>query len=203
MKDKELREYAKLMKTRFLKDPGVVFQIGDLERAELLLYLQSKGQIQAFDQKNAVKVLEGGKGFLIGYSTKELTEEQLLETLQNSSLKLLAEITEDELLFMQNNAILESEIIPQNWHTKYFDGDAFHLLVVAIDESLKGSGAFRELLTPVFQDCDSKKIPIVLETFNPDNVPLYEHFGFQLVETHTSEKIDLTCFCMMRVGVMV
>lgn len=198
MKENKLKEYAKLMKTRFLEDSGVIFQIGHLERGELLLSLQCEGQIQAFDQQNAVKVLDGGKGLLIGYSSKELPEEQLFEVLQQSSLKLLEMVTEAELLLMQNNAMLESEIIPQNWHTKYFDGEVFHLLVVAIDKSLKGTGAFRDLLIPVIQDCENKKMPIVLETFNPDNVPLYEHFEFQLMESHTSDKIDLTCFCMMR-----
>jgi len=198
LKEKELKIYADLMSSRFSEDPGVLFQIGGLERAELLLTLQCEGQIQAFDQQNAVKVLDGGKGLLIGYSSKELPEEQLFEVLQQSSLRLLEKVTEDELLLMQNNAMLEGEIIPQNWHTKYFNGEVFHLLVVAIDKSLKGTGAFRELLMPVIQDCENKKMPIVLETLNPDNVPLYEHFEFRLMESHTSDRIDLTCFCMMR-----
>lgn len=202
MKENELKEYAKLMTMRFLEDPGVLFQIGQLERAELLLSLQCEGQIQAFGQQNAVKVLGGGKGLLIGYSSKELLEEQLLEVLQQSSLKLLEKVNEDELLLMQNNAMLEGEIIPQNWHIKYFDGEVFHLLVVAIDKYLKGTGAFRKLLMPVIKDCENKKMPIVLETFNPNNVPLYEHFGFELMEleSHISDKVDLTCFCMMRLG---
>lgn len=200
MKEIELKKYAKLMTTRFLEDPGVVFQISGLKRAEFLLSLQSEGQIQAFSQHNAVQVLDGGQGLLIGYSSKELPEPLLLEVMQQSSLNLLEKATEDELLFMQSKAILESEIIPQNWHNKYFDGEVFHLLVVAIDKSLKGTGAFRKLLMPVITACEMKMMPIVLETFNPDNVPLYEHFGFQLVESHISDKIDLTCFCMMRSG---
>lgn len=200
MKENELKECAKIMKTRFLEDPGVMFQLGNLERGELLLSLQCEGQIQAFNQLNAVRVLDGGRGFLIGYSSEELPEEKLFEALQQSSVKLLETVTEDEIVFMQNNAIIEAEIIPQDWHMKYFDGEVFHWLVVAIDRSLKGTGAFRDLLMPLIQDCENKKIPIVLETFNPDNVPIYEHFGFQLMESHTSDKIDLTCFCMMRLG---
>lgn len=198
LKEKELNIYADLMSSRFSEDPGVLFQIGGLERAELLLSLQCEGQIQAFDLQNAVKVLDGGKGLLIGYSSVELPEEQLLEVLQQSSRKLLETVTEDELLLINHNAMLEGEVIPQNWHSKYYDGEVFRLLVVAIDKSLKGTGAFRKLLMPVIQDCENKKIPIVLETFNPDNVPLYEHFEFKLMESHTSDRIDLTCFCMMR-----
>jgi len=200
LKEIEVEKYAKLMTKRFLEDPGVMFQISDLKRAEFLLSLQSEGQIQAFNQHDAVQVLDGGQGLLIGYSSKEIPEPLLLEVMQQSSVKLLEKATEEELLFMQSKAILESEIIPQNWHIKYFDEEAFHLLVVAIDKSLKGKGAFRKLLMPVILACEKKRMPIVLETFNPDNIPIYEHFGFQLMESHVSDKIDLTCFCMMRSG---
>ena len=160
--------------------------------------MQFEGQIQAFHLHNAVQALEGGQGLLIGYSSKELPESLLLEVMQQSSVKLLEKASEGELQFMQSKAILESEIIPQNWHVNYFDGEVFHLLVVAIDKSLKGTGAFRKLLMPVIATCEKKKMPIVLETFNPDNVPLYEHFGFRLMESHLSDKIDLTCYCMMK-----
>lgn len=195
-----LKKYTELMTTRFSEDPGVKFQMEDLERADFLLALQSEGQIEAFDQYHAVQFLDDGQGLLIGYSSKDISESLLLEIMQNSSLKLLEQATEEELLLMQSKAMLESEIIPQNWHCKYFDGEVYHLLVVAIDETLKGTGAFRKLLMPVLSSCEKKKIPIVLETFNPDNVAIYEHFGFQLMESHTSDKIELTCFCMMRAG---
>lgn len=200
LKEIELKKYAKLMAARFMEDPGVMFQIMDLERSEYLLTLQAEGQIQAFSQHNAVQVLDDGLGFLIGFSSKKLPEPLLLEVMQQASLKLLEKATEDELLFMQSRAMIENEIIPQNWHAKYFDGEVFHLLVVAIDKSLKETGAFRKLLMPVILSCDKEKMPIVLETFNPNNVPIYQHYGFQLMESHTSDKIDLTCFCMMRAG---
>ncbi|HNX29946.1 MAG TPA: GNAT family N-acetyltransferase [Syntrophomonadaceae bacterium] len=195
-----MEKYTKLMTTRFLEDPGVMFQVSNLERAEFLFSLQCKAQIQAFSQHNAVRLLEDGKGLLIGYSSVELPETLFLELMQQSSRELLEKATEEELLILQSKAILENEIIPQNWHLKYFDGEVFHLLVIAIDKSLKGTGAFRELLMPVIQACEKKKMPIILETFNADNVPLYEHFGFHLMESHSSDKIDLTCFCMMRWG---
>ena len=188
------------MSTRFLEDPGVMFQINDLKRADFLLSLQFADQIQAFSKHNAVQLLNDGQGLLIGYSSKEIPEPLLLEIMQQSSSKLLEHATEEELLLIQSRAILENEIIPQNWHIKYFDGEVFHLLVVAIDKSLKGTGAFRKLLIPVILSCEKKRMPIVLETFNPNNIPIYEHFGFQLMESHISDKIDLTCSCMMRLG---
>ncbi len=200
LNEKEIRDYAQLMSSRFLEDPGVLLQIGGLERADMLFYLQYDGQIRAFDQQSAVQVLENSKGLLIGYSSNSLNEKQLLqlqEDLKQASLKLMEVATKEELLFMQNNALLAGEVTKPDWYTNYCDGEVFYLMVIVIDQSLKGTGAFRRLLTPVIKECEEKMIPIVLQTHNPENIPIYEHFGFKLMESHTSDIIDLTCFCMM------
>lgn len=198
LNDKELKEYAQLMSSRFLKDPGLIAQIGDLESAEMLAYLQCEGQIRAFDRQGAVRFLEHGRGLLIGYSSHSLNEEQLSEDLRQASLKLMEAASKDELVFIQNNAALTGEITNPDWYAKFIDGDVFHLLVIVVDQSLQGTGSFRKLMMPVIKECETKKIPIVLQTHNPGNIAIYEHFGFRLMELHTSDKLDLTCFCMMR-----
>ncbi|MBU4439394.1 MAG: hypothetical protein L6276_11335 [Acetobacterium sp.] len=197
LNEHELKNCAQLMKNRFMEDPGVIFQLHDLDRAELLIEAQFEGQIQAFMEENAVQILEGGKGLLIGYSTKELPEDRLINVMQQSSRKLVEIVTEKELQVIQERAIKQSQIIPQNWQTAYCDGDVYHLLVIVTDKSAKGTGIFRKLITPVLEECATKKEPIILETFNPDNLPIYEHFGFQLMESHSSDEMELTCYCMM------
>ena len=198
IKQSELKTYAELMKTRFMEDPGVIFQVKDLDRAELLIKAQFEGQIEAFMVENAVQVLADGKGLLIGYSTRELPEDRLMNVMQQSSQKLLALANQEELQVLQDRAICQAQIIPQNWHTTHGEGAVYHLLIIATDASAKGTGAFRELITPVLEKCAANKEPVVLETFNPDNLPIYEHFGFNLMESHTSDDMGLTCYCMMR-----
>lgn len=198
LKESELRTYVELMKTRFLEDPGVIFQVKDLDRAELLIKAQFEGQIEAFMEENAVQVQADGKGLLIGYSTRDLPEDRLMNVMQQSSQKLLAVVNQEELQVLQDRAVRQAQIIPQNWHTAYVDGAVYHLLIIATDESVKGTGVFRKLITPVLEKCETNKEPIVLETFNPDNLPIYEHFGFNLMESHTSDDMGLTCYCMMR-----
>ncbi|WP_373484748.1 hypothetical protein [Acetobacterium malicum] len=198
LKESELRTYVELMKTRFLEDPGVIFQVKDLDRAELLIKAQFEGQIEAFMEENAVQVQADGKGLLIGYSTRDLPEDRLMNVMQQSSQKLLAVVNQEELQVLQDRAVRQAQIIPQNWHTAYVDGAVYHLLIIATDESVKGTGVFRKLITPVLEKCEANKEPIVLETFNPDNLPIYEHFGFNLMESHTSDDMGLTCYCMMR-----
>ncbi len=198
IKQSELKTYAELMKTRFMEDPGVIFQVKDLDRAELLIKAQFEGQIEAFMEAHAVQVLEDGKGLLIGYLTRDLPEDRLMNMMQQSSQKLLALANQKELQVLQDRSISQGQIIPQSWHTAYCDGAVYHLLIIATDASSKGTGAFRKLITPVLEKCAANKEPVVLETFNPDNLPIYEHFGFNLMESHTSEDMGLTCYCMMR-----
>lgn len=62
IKQSELKTYAELMKTRFMEDPGVIFQVKDLDRAELLIKAQFEGQIEAFMEENAVQVLARWQG---------------------------------------------------------------------------------------------------------------------------------------------
>ncbi|MBP1762926.1 MAG: hypothetical protein H6Q64_2468 [Firmicutes bacterium] len=193
--EKDLKVYTELMASRFIKDPGVMAQVNGLERAKMLFALSCEGQILAFDQRNLLQVLENGKGLLIGYSSDTLTQEQLLEVYQQASSGLIETATEAELLFMQDKGIKVNEVTDHSWHTKYTDEDVYHLQVIVVDESLKGTGAFRKLLMPIIKQ---KGLPIVLQTHNPQNVPIYEHFGFRIIESNSSEEIALTCYCMMR-----
>lgn len=198
LNEKEIKEFARLMSSGFISDPGIIAQMGNFEHAEILLYLHCEGQIRAFDQQSAVRVLENNQGLLIGYAANSINEEQLLKDFNHASLKIMETITQEELISMQNNAVLAGEITKPEWYKKYYDGEVFHLMVIVIDRPLKGTGAFRRLLIPVIKECERKEMPIVLQTHNPDNVSIYKHFGFELMEKHTSDKIDLTCFCMMR-----
>jgi GNAT superfamily N-acetyltransferase len=53
------------------------------------------------------------------------------------------------------------------------------------------------LLNEVIAYAESRRLMISLETHNPKNVPLYEHFGFKVfgvVEKH----FDLKQYCLVR-----
>ncbi len=62
----------------------------------------------------------------------------------------------------------------------------------------RGKGVFRRLITPTLNYCKEHNIPIILESTNPDNIPIYEHFGFKLVKTIAIEGIDLSQYCFIR-----
>ena len=87
LNENELKTYTQLMKTRFMEDPGVLFQVNGLDRADLLI-AALEGQIQAFMAENAVQLLPDGLGLLIGYSTREWPEGRLAQVMQQSAQKM-------------------------------------------------------------------------------------------------------------------
>ncbi|HAA85460.1 MAG TPA: hypothetical protein DCE14_03810 [Kosmotogaceae bacterium] len=90
------------------------------------------------------------------------------------------------------------DIVDAMWYRRYVRGRFFRIRIAAADRSIRDTGAFRRLLTPIIEVCNKDRIPIVIETHNPDNVGLYSHFGFKLVKTISSPRINIEQFCIIR-----
>ena len=43
-----------------------------------------------------------------------------------------------------------------------------------------------------------KKVPLYLETMNPKNVPIYEHYGFKVMEEYHDDKSEMIVWAMKR-----
>jgi citrate lyase synthetase len=77
--------------------------------------------------------------------------------------------------------------------------DYYYLQLVAIDSSLKGSGTFRKLVEPLLTRLEHENLPVLLDTHDKNNVPLYEHFGFELVkEHHAKSGAPITQYSMIK-----
>lgn len=56
----------------------------------------------------------------------------------------------------------------------------FYLQIIGVEPRAWHRGYGRALLDSVLDQCDKEYFPVWLETCNPQNVPLYQHFGFQV-----------------------
>lgn len=56
----------------------------------------------------------------------------------------------------------------------------WYLAIIGVDPPRKGQGVGAALLRSRLERCDQEGVPAYLESSNPENVPLYEHFGFQV-----------------------
>jgi GNAT superfamily N-acetyltransferase len=59
----------------------------------------------------------------------------------------------------------------------------WYLAFIGVDPDRQGSGVGAALLRSRLQRCDQEELPAYLESSNPKNDPLYEHFGFRVSGT--------------------
>jgi len=90
------------------------------------------------------------------------------------------------------------KVVDFSWQKEFINGRYYRVKVTAVDKDIRGTGAFRKLISPRINFCDEKNIPMVLETHDESNVGLYEHFGFELVKIITSPKTDIKQYCFIR-----
>jgi ribosomal protein S18 acetylase RimI-like enzyme len=75
------------------------------------------------------------------------------------------------------------------------------LQTIGVDPQYQGKGYASKLLSPMLVRIDEEGLPCYLETMDEKDVPLYEHFGFQVVDESTVPATNLTNWAMLRESV--
>jgi GNAT superfamily N-acetyltransferase len=57
------------------------------------------------------------------------------------------------------------------------------LALIGVDPARQGDGIGAALLRSRLRPCDQEGLPAYLESSKPENVPLYQHFGFHVSTT--------------------
>ncbi|HZR44711.1 MAG TPA: GNAT family N-acetyltransferase [Ktedonobacteraceae bacterium] len=66
----------------------------------------------------------------------------------------------------------------RNMHQRCITEPHWYLMVLGVDPKRQGQGIGSKLLSAGIERADASGLPCYLETMNPDNVPLYQKFGF-------------------------
>lgn len=74
----------------------------------------------------------------------------------------------------------------------------WYLHFIGVDPVFQGKGYASELLKPMLARMDMEEIPCYLETQNWENVPLYQYYGFRVVEEGTIPGTDVGHWAMLR-----
>lgn len=200
IKKNEIEPLSQLMTDCYLNEPFTRLQLLGIEkkRARELFLAQCRGQIDAFCGRKVVYSLEGGGGLLIGYSDDELPGWKLVNVTMQSGRFVRRILKKEDADILRENGEYMEKIHPGNWMAQHAPGNKFHILALAVDRSLKGTGAMRKLITPFLDVCDGLHLPITMEVHNPEYLPIYEHFGFEVKAEIESELVDVRCYCLLR-----
>ncbi|MBA7473908.1 hypothetical protein ES707_09255 [subsurface metagenome] len=74
------------------------------------------------------------------------------------------------------------------------------LQTIGVAPQFQGKGYAGKLLRPMLSKIDKEGLPCYLETLDEQNVQLYEHFGFKVIEESNVPSTNLTNWAMMRDG---
>ena len=194
-----IQTVAAVMADSFREDPGSMAMMEGIEGPEKLFRAHTLLHSAHALQTKSLSILDNDpRAFLIGYDS--IHENKFLERklYLKIIMKSIACLGLKSMTRMVSNMQKVGKVLNLGWYREHVGGRHYRLKVIAVDKALRGSGAFRRLMTPVLEYADQNRIPIVLETHNPVNIGLYEHFGFTLVKTITHPGIEIKQYCMIR-----
>jgi GNAT superfamily N-acetyltransferase len=85
-------------------------------------------------------------------------------------------------------------------HRELMPDPHWYLRVVAVDPVHQRKGMGATLLRDMLAEADATGLPTYLETQNPSNIPMYEHFGFHQVRSERIPGTQLVHTSMVRPG---
>ena len=84
------------------------------------------------------------------------------------------------------------------YHQKHLPTPHCYLFFIGVDPRFQGQGYGGMLMRPILERLDRKGMACYLNTQNEENIGLYEHFGFRVVETVTLPESDIVHTGMIR-----
>ena len=81
---------------------------------------------------------------------------------------------------------------------KYTNHECWYLYNVTVKPEYQHKGMSSTLLKPMFQYLDRIGQDCYLETHKEENVKIYEHYGFELLEVSKIPKTDIVQYSMLR-----
>lgn len=196
--EEELRAVAAMAAERFLDDPLFCVQLAGVEARKELLTVWLMSELEMYRQKGDVWVLANGRGLLAGHESRHQKSSpyfRLARLIKKRSQGVIGK--EDWRRIMANSKPLW-RLTRVRWRKQAAKGDYFYVDLVVVAKEMKGSGAFRSLLEPFLAKADQAGMPVLLDTNNFANLPIYHHFGFQLVREYAAPQVAVKQYCLMR-----
>ena len=128
------------------------------------------------------------QGIFAGIYGKNITLWKSLRSGLALNKRLAKTIDKADLALFSANMKKAAGLNNTRWRKKACgSSNYYYIQLIAIDKSLKGRGVFRRLAEPVLTRLEQENIPVLIDTHDKYNVPIYEHFGFELVQEHRAK----------------
>ncbi len=106
-------------------------------------------------------------------------------------------IREDPSLKTLWNFVKGRDYLNSRWTDQLHQEERLHVIYLAVRPTMQHHGLAAVLMEEVIAYAQSHHLMVSLETHNPANVPMYEHFGFKIFGI-VQKNFDLKQYCMIR-----
>lgn len=136
-----------------------------------------------------------GVSVWIPHGIKEKKKENPSKDIVKKLRKIRRELALDPLFTEKLNKVNEIFV---SLHTEQAPFPHWLLVLLAVDPSQQGKGYSSMLVRPKLSESDKQNLPSYLNTQNEINLPIYEHFGFELIGKRKIPNSDFHFHGMLR-----
>lgn len=194
-----LRETADMMGESFMEENWFITWLSALdsigtsyERKLELIRAVFLDDLSVHTPYQGVYVLEDKTAACGGYLYSDLQGHTHSELENKSGEALTAIATKEELdLLAEQNKKMEA-ISDFDWARKHAnEQDHIYFYAWAVDKNARGTHALTRLLTPFFAKADNEGLNCYLECYADRLQSMYEHLGFELLDTLHDPQFDV------------
>ena len=187
---------AGLLVKCFTDDPLVNIQMKNIRDKDTLLLQMMKVQVHTcLKTMDVITDETETESLLIGYEKRRanILKEILWGIL--FSARYLKDIDKGDRREFGKNSRMVPKVTNLSWQNEFIPGNYYRIKIIAIEPTKRGIGIFRRLVSPILEINDKRGLATILETNIEKNIPIYEHYGFQLVKEFAfAESIKQFCF---------
>lgn len=197
--ENQIESIARLLTKCFINDPLIIMQTKGIDDREKFLKKLFMSQLPIFQKTIEVFSLDDKlNSVIIGYEKKNYKSFRTLILNLMASPRVFRVLGKKDFKIYSSNVKNALKVINLKWQKEFIKSNYYYIKVIAIANEERGKGVFRKLITPTLNYCNENTIPIILESNDPNNTPIYEHFGFKLVKTIAENEIDLRQYCFIK-----
>lgn len=191
------KRIAAVLAEGFYEDPLYVHMLPDPKTRLQILEIFFRIYIDVFGKYGDIVATSEDLGAVayIYYEERRGKRSVFLKDLGCAMIKAV-----DLLRYMKFNEVYKMikmlKVMSSDWIYNYVDSKYIHLDLIVVKEEARGKGKAKHIIGYIIEEASMEGLPLTLETQNPDNIALYEHFGFQVI--HTIEYEGMVQYCMMK-----
>jgi GNAT superfamily N-acetyltransferase len=83
-------------------------------------------------------------------------------------------------------------------HEELVSSPHWYLMLLGVDPEFQGKGYASLLLKGMLSQIDKERLPCYLETEKEENIQIYQHFNFKVIEEYTIPGTSVKLWAMLR-----